>query len=99
MNDSMIAQDVPGLMLSGPFAGSGPPTRAAGSALRAPATKCRHVSRKLAWVSVQKHGASGSSQNWYQTLVSPCVTLKCVTVARIAASQSAHLAGSGATVW
>ena len=50
-------------------------------------------------MSVQKHGESGSSQNWYQTLVSPWVTLKYVTVAAIAASQSAHLAGSGATVW
>ena len=39
MKDCMMGQDVPGLMLSGPPAGSGPPTRAAGSALRAPATK------------------------------------------------------------
>ena len=38
MKDCMTAQDVPGLMLSGPPAGSGPPTRALASALRAPAT-------------------------------------------------------------
>jgi len=39
MNACMSGTASPGLMLSGPATGSGPPTRAAGSTLRAPATK------------------------------------------------------------